>query len=86
MHRIKCSILGVGPLEKLPLIFFLQLSFQTQFAKAKKNKIIANNQCEKHKKMEFIAQGSDQKLDIHHHMYVNPFVYLKPIKRFFNKQ
>ena len=37
-------------LEKLALIFSLQLSSRTRFDKINKKKVIAENQCEKHKK------------------------------------
>ena len=39
-----------GPFGEIGANFSLQLSSLTWFAKIKKNKVIAENQCEKHKK------------------------------------
>ena len=41
------------PLGEVGANFSLQLSSRTQFTKINNNKVIAENQCEKHKKIEF---------------------------------
>ena len=43
-------------LEKLVLIFPYNIHRGTQFAKFENKKVIAENQCEKHKKIEFSCQ------------------------------
>ena len=42
-----------GPLGEIGAHFSLQFSSRTQFAKISNKKVIAENQCEKHKKIEF---------------------------------
>ena len=42
-----------GPLGEIGANFSLQFSSRTQFAKISNKKVIAENQCEKHKKIEF---------------------------------
>ena len=42
-----------GSLGEIGANFSLQLSSRTQFAKINHKKVIAENQCEKHKKIEF---------------------------------
>ena len=41
------------PFGEIGTNFSLQLSSRTQFAKISNKKVIAENQCEKHKKLEF---------------------------------
>ena len=51
MRRVDCSIYDVlDPLGEVSAIFSLQLSSRTQFTKINNKKVIAENQCEKHKK------------------------------------
>ena len=50
MRRVNCSILDYGTIWRNWRLFSLQLSLQTQFAKFSNKKVIAENQCEKHKK------------------------------------
>ena len=42
------------PFGEIGANFSLQLSLRTQFAKISNKKVIAENQCEEHKKLEFI--------------------------------
>ena len=44
-----------GPLGEISANFSLQLSSRTQFAKINDKKVIAKNQCEKHKKSILIS-------------------------------
>ena len=53
MRRVNCSILDYGTIWKIGAIFSPQLSSRTQFAKISNKKVIPENQCEKHKKLEF---------------------------------
>ena len=46
------------PLGEVGANFSLQLSSRTQFTKINKNKIIAENQCEKHKKSSLVCGTS----------------------------
>ena len=43
------------PLGKVGANFSLQLSSQTQFTKINNKKVIAENQCEKHKKSSLVS-------------------------------
>ena len=47
-----------GSLGEIGAIFSLQLSSRTQFAKIKNKKVIAENQCEKHKKSSLVRYVS----------------------------
>ena len=42
------------PFGEIGAIFSLQLSLQTRFDKINKKKVIAENQCEKHKKLSLV--------------------------------
>ena len=54
MRRVNCSIYDLGTAWRSWRLFFsLQLSSRTQFTKINNKKVIAENQCEKHKKIEF---------------------------------
>ena len=54
MGRVNCSILDYGTVwKKIGANFSLQLLPRTQFAKISDKKVIAENQCEKHKTIEF---------------------------------
>ena len=55
MHRVNCSILDVSTAWRNGANFSLQLSSRTRFDKVNKKKVVAENQCEKHKKIEFRA-------------------------------
>ena len=46
-HKYVC-LTNFGLLGKVGVIFSLQLTSRTQFAKIKTKKVIAENQCEKH--------------------------------------
>ena len=53
-----CAVLTTAawimePFGEIGTIFFLQLSSRTQFANISNKNVIAENQCEKHKKLEF---------------------------------
>ena len=50
----------IKPFGEIGANFSLQLSSQTRFAKISNKKVIADNQYEKHKKLEF-STGSTQK-------------------------
>ena len=43
----------IEPLGEVGAYFSLQLSSRTQFTKINNKKVIAENQCEKHKKLSF---------------------------------
>ena len=49
MRRVISSILEYGTTGEIGAIFSPQLSSGTQFAKISNKKVIAENQCEKHK-------------------------------------
>ena len=51
MCRVNCSILDYGTIWRN---FSLQLSLPTQFAKISNKKVIAENQCEKHKNKSLV--------------------------------
>ena len=50
MYTRSVCATNFGSLGEIGANFSLQLSSQTQFAKIKNKKVIAENQCEKHKK------------------------------------
>ena len=49
MPRVNCSILDYETFGEIGANFSLQLSSRTQFDKIINKKVIAENQCEKHK-------------------------------------
>ena len=55
MRRVNCSILDVRTVWRVGANFSLQLSSRTRFDKINKKKVIAENQCEKHKKSSLVA-------------------------------
>ena len=55
MRRVNCGIYDVGTAGEVGANFSLQLSSRTQFTKINNKKVIAENQCEKHKKSSLEA-------------------------------
>ena len=51
--RLTAASCIMEPFGEISANFSLQLSSRTQFAKISYKKVIAENQCEKHKKLEF---------------------------------
>ena len=51
--KLIAASMMLEPLGKVGANFSLQLSSRTQFTKINNKKVIAENQCEKHKKIEF---------------------------------
>ena len=49
MHRLTAAAWIMEPFGEIGAIFSLQLSSPTQFAKISNKRVIAENQCEKHK-------------------------------------
>ena len=52
------------PFGEIGANFSLQLSSRTQFAKISNKKVIAENQCEKHKNVSITSMRFHKKLDI----------------------
>ena len=55
MRRLIAASMMLEPLGEVGANFSLQLSSRTQFTKINNKKVIAENQCEKHKKSSLIC-------------------------------
>ena len=57
--ELMAASMTLEPLGEVGAIFSLQLSSRIQFTKINNKEVIAENRCEKHKKIEFSTSAHD---------------------------